>query len=386
MNSITTLIVSPNCFVGAGLILISLGLPASAITLLAPGDVVRAIDVVSAPGASNTPGGESAGHSTDAPNAGSKYLNFGGAGSGLIATPTAGSSNVSSLRLTTGNDAPERDPTSYQLYGTNSAIASAANSEGTAESWTLISTNNSFTLPAARGDSTTVFNFTNASSYTSYKVVFPTVVNSNLMQIADIELFTSASATGTNVISFGAPTSSTPVRAIDQPASGSSFASSEPPRDLVDGNPSNKYLNFGKENSGAIIAPASGLSIVDGIQLWTANDSPERDPASYILYGSNSSLLSIDNSLGDAEMWTIISTGSLSLPADRLTPSGILPIANSAAFSLYRIQFDTLKNSGAANSMQIGELQLYGTPVPEPSGLILISASALIGLHRRRRA
>lgn len=368
----------------SSLAFLSLTLPSQAITLLAPGDIVRAVDVVAVPGNSSTPAGESAGHATDAPNAGSKYLNFGGAGSGLIATPTGGTSTVTSLRITTGNDAPERDPTSYQVYGTNDPITSVANSAGTAENWTLISGNGSFSLPTGRGDSTTVFNFANAASYTSYKVVFPTVTNSGIMQVADLELFSGTGATGTNVIGFGAPTAGTPVIAIDQPASGSIYAGGEPPTDLVDGSASNKYLNFGKEHTGAIIAPASGLSIVDGIQLWTANDGPERDPASYILYGSNSALLSINNSLGDAETWTVISSGTLSLSADRLTPSGILPISNTNAYSLYRIQFDTLKNGGAANSMQIGEMQLYGTPVPEP-GVSLLAMGAILAALRRRR-
>src|SRR5687768_16517966 len=52
---------------------------------------------------------------------GSKYLNFGGVGSGFIVTPFA-PYPVESFQITTGNDAPGRDPSSWELYGFNGII------------------------------------------------------------------------------------------------------------------------------------------------------------------------------------------------------------------------------------------------------------------------
>src|SRR5947208_5070099 len=47
-----------------------------------------------------------------------------------------------------------------------------------------------------------------------------------------------------------------------------------------------KYLNFDKVNTGFTVTPRVGLSVVQGITLTSANDAPERDPASFILSGS----------------------------------------------------------------------------------------------------
>ena len=54
----------------------------------------------------------------------SKYRNFGELDTGFIVTPTfSGGSHsgtvVSALRIWTGNDAPERDPLTFTLEGTN---------------------------------------------------------------------------------------------------------------------------------------------------------------------------------------------------------------------------------------------------------------------------
>src|SRR5256885_10799322 len=47
-----------------------------------------------------------------------------------------------------------------------------------------------------------------------------------------------------------------------------------------------KYLNFDKVNTGFTVTPRVGLSVVQGITLTSANDAPDRDPATYVLSGS----------------------------------------------------------------------------------------------------
>ncbi len=352
---------------------------AFAASLLSPSDVIRAIDSV-AQSSSGFPGGEAPSNALDTPNAGTKYLNFGGAGSGIIVTPSGGAAAAQSFQLTTANDDPGRDPTSWQLFGTNAAIASASNSNGLGEAWTPIASG-SVTLPAARLTVGTAVNFANSTTYTSYKLVFPTLNGSTLFQIADIALYTGTSAGGTNVF-----TTTSAALGIDNPSSASVYPGGEAPTFMIDGLGGNKYLNFGKENTGFIVQPASGLSVIDSFTLTTADDAAERDPASYKLFGATGPLLSADNSLGDAESWTLIQSGALSLPTDRNTTSGIISVSNSASYSLYRLEFDTLRDTGAANSMQIGEVQFFGTVVPEPTTALL----GLLGVGtlavRRRRA
>lgn len=99
--------------------------------------------------------------------------------------------------------------------------------------------------------------------------------------------------------------------------------------------------------------------------LATANDSPERDPASYVLEGSN-----------DGSSWSNISSGALALPADRnigIADSGLnhqsITFANSTAFSQYRLTFPTVRDAGTANSMQIAGVSLLGLYNPGPNVL-----------------
>src|SRR3990172_1441349 len=53
-----------------------------------------------------------------------------------------------------------------------------------------------------------------------------------------------------------------------------------------------KYLNFGAENSGFIVTPSLGSSVVTSFVIWTANDGEERDPATWALYGTNEPIVS----------------------------------------------------------------------------------------------
>lgn len=130
-----------------------------------------------------------------------------------------------------------------------------------------------------------------------------------------------------------------------------------------------KYLNFGDGTTpftgvaGLVVTPASGQSLVTVIRIYTANDFPERDPAAYTLEGSND---------GGAT-YTLITSGSLALPDARNAGGNALdPLSqpmqqvsfpNSSAYTTYRLIFTAVKNASAANSCQIGELELLGTNV-----------------------
>jgi hypothetical protein len=54
---------------------------------------------------------------------------------------------------------------------------------------------------------------------------------------------------------------------------------------VLDGNSATKYLNFDKLNTGFTVTPA-GASTIQGIALTSANDEPNRDPASFKIEGS----------------------------------------------------------------------------------------------------
>lgn len=355
-----------------------------AVSLLGPNDIIYAIDTDYG-GPSSYPSGEAPDFMIDG-NSATKYLNFGRNWSGIIVTP--GASTVQSLRFTTANDAPDRDPSYFILYGTTDPITSTANGQGRSENWTLISSA-ALSLPNARGDSTTVVDVANGSSYTSYKLLFPGVRNdgaANSMQIADVQMYNAPAAGGVAILSAGQPT----VGVDDNGGGGgqSRYPGGEAPANILDGNPGTKYLNFGKENSGFIVTPEAGASVITGFELWTANDSPERDPATYALYGFNGAVDYANNSLGDLQNWELISSGALNLPTDRETSGGLMSLANGDAYESYRFVVTSLRDGGAANSLQFSDIQFYGVVVPEPSTI----AMSVVGLAfagwvvaRRRR-
>ncbi len=150
----------------------------------------------------------------------------------------------------------------------------------------------------------------NTVAYSSYRMVFTDVKNSaaaNSMQIGEIQFF-GEKLTGSAVLS---PVDT--ILAIDLDG-GSSYPGNEDPSNAVDGT-TDKYLNFGKVNSGLIVTPAVGPSTVTSFQITIANDHSERDPTSWALFGTNDTIASVDNSEGGQENWTLIDSGLLALPS-----------------------------------------------------------------------
>lgn len=166
-----------------------------------------------------------------------------------------------------------------------------------------------------------------------------------------------------------------------------SWPAAEPPTDLINGvmgGGAEKYLNFAKFNTGVIITPLSGKSVISDLTLFVANDAVERDPADYQIYGTN-----VNGSLTLSD-YTLIWEDALALPdardtvPDEIGNSQNVTFPNSAAFTSYMLIFPTVKNGATANSMQISELQINGVLVPEPSVLGLLAGALGLGLRRRR--
>lgn len=319
---------------------------AQAVAILTPGDPIIAIDLDPAASNSSYPDGEAPPLAFDGTLA--KYLNFGGPGSGVIVTPTTASTIVDSFRLTTANDAEGRDPTSYEIWGINSPIVSADNSDGLAENWSLISSGG-LNLPAARDTVGNTVDFTNSTAYNSYKFIFPENKGDGLFQIAEIELFDTSD---TNIALN--PSAALAVHIGPQ----SQYPAAESPAQAIDRDVNTKYLNFGIQNSGFIVTPSIGATTVESFQVSTANDFEDRDPASWQLFGTNEAIASQDNGQGDGENWTLIDSGTVELPVDRQVPGPIVPVNNtSGSFTSYRMVFPTIRGEG--NSIQYSEVQLF---------------------------
>ena len=130
---------------------------------------------------------------------GEKYLNFAELNTGVVVSPAAGVSlgPIASMTLWVANDAPERDPLSYELYGSNTVNAGTAGPYAIG-SFTLISSG-PLALPDTRDITVDTAGFSqtvaiNASSaFTTYMLVFPTVKNAataNSMQISEVQFDT----------------------------------------------------------------------------------------------------------------------------------------------------------------------------------------------------
>lgn len=138
-------------------------------------DVTQPMDFI-VPTSLNSPGGEDVAKAIDnVPQ--TKYLNFDKLNAGFTVTPSVGPTVVTGLRLTSANDAPERDPTSYVLSGSEDGQTYVEVARGP--------------VPDFRERFTSVqVAFSNAVAFTHYRLLFPTVRNAAAavaMQIAEVE-------------------------------------------------------------------------------------------------------------------------------------------------------------------------------------------------------
>lgn len=137
------------------------------------------------------------------------------------------------------------------------------------------------------------------------------------------------------------------------------WPSAEPPGQVVDGESGTKHVNFHTTDT-AFIFSGSVARVASRMQISVPNDAPERDPASYRLYGTNVAIpaLTSGNTMA-VSTFTLISSGNLTLPDARFQRQ-MIPIANTVAYTSYLLVFPTIKNGQfAGNAMQLAEVQLY---------------------------
>jgi hypothetical protein len=277
----------------------------------------------------NSPGSEGVVNAID--DTDKKYLNFDRLNTGFTVTPRVGLTVVQCISLKSANDAPERDPATYTLQGSYDGSTFVQISSGSVPSFGPTGTNRFFKV---------VIQFENTTPYLTYRLIFPTVVGpgGNSMQIAEVEL-----------LGFLAPTD---VTQPSDPIVGTSNNSpgSEGVVNAID-NTDKKYLNFDRLNTGFTVTPSVGGTLVSGITLKSANDAPERDPASYRLEGSLDGTSFFEIASGAVPSFGPTGT-------NRFYKNYIF-FANSRAYRSYRLIFPTVVGPGG-NSMQIAEVELLG--------------------------
>lgn len=138
----------------------------------------------------------------------------------------------------------------------------------------------------------------------------------------------------------------------------SSYPAAESPVNILDGSPATKYLNRGGGGSGFIVTPSAPI-MIQSFTITTANDAETRDPATWELYGTNDAVVSADNSAGIAESWTLIASGTLELPAARLTVGPVVSFMSFDVYKSFKMVFPTTKG---ATLFQIADIAMYMLP------------------------
>ena len=125
----------------------------------------------------NSPGNEGAANAFDG-NVGTKYLNFDKQNAGVTVKLNQGRV-VQKFTITTANDAVERDPASYKLYGSNDGV-----------NWTLLS-EGPLSLSDSRYTVSGEIAVANTNAYIYYFIKFPSIKNNsgNSVQIAEVTYY-----------------------------------------------------------------------------------------------------------------------------------------------------------------------------------------------------
>jgi hypothetical protein len=152
----------------------------------------------------------------------------------------------------------------------------------------------------------------------------------------------------------------------------------EAPQYGIDNNIDTKYLHFRdrEENGevGIIITPTGGTppgaTIVQGVAFTSANDSADRDPINFVLYGSNGA--------ADVGPWTQIASGPIpdfngAAEWPRKTPTTTPMIfPNNTTYKYYKLMFPDMR--GGINSLfQIAEIELLEKPVNGWAGAVTVT-------------
>jgi len=324
-------------------------------------NVLQPSDAIIASSA-NSPATENVKNAIDGTQA--KYLNFDMANdaktAGFIVTPQVGATWVQGIAMETANDGPERDPYIVTIEGSNDTITNYT--DGT---WTTIAT---VTMPAVtnRYYSRSYF-FTNYAAYTSYRwtVLQTALTNGCCMQVAEVQLL--GTALPKNVAQ---PSDEIFASSANSPAT-------ENVKNAIDGTQA-KYLNFDMANdaktAGFAFTPQVGATLINGMTIETANDGPERDPASVTIEGSNDPTIT---NYTDGT-WTLI-TAITNIPAitNRYFSRTYL-FPNVQPYLHYRwTVLQTALTNGCC--MQVAEVQFLGSGAPKnvvvPSDPIIASSA-----------
>jgi hypothetical protein len=132
----------------------------------------------------------------------------------------------------------------------------------------------------------------------------------------------------------------------------------------IDGDPTTKYFNKAQNDAGSagidtgfVVTPHLGATVVTGVQFATANDVPDRDPLTITLEGSNAP--DADKAKGNG--FTLIYKGTSGLTNDpgRSTWGQVVAFANTQSYKTYRVLITQVRVDNT-DATQYGDVKLVG--------------------------
>jgi hypothetical protein len=148
---------------------------------------------------------------------------------------------------------------------------------------------------------------------------------------------------------------------------------------VKDGSTSTKYYNTGQDGSnprgvdtGFVITPQAGYTVINGFQIATANDVPDRDPLAITIEGSNAS----DAGLVGGNGFNLLYQGPTSFAQDpgRYTWSQLYNFVNTVGYKNYRVLVTAVRGSGGG--AQYSEVRLLGQTLTKPQAPVGLTATA----------
>ncbi|MGY0563897.1 MAG: discoidin domain-containing protein, partial [Paraglaciecola chathamensis] len=240
---------------------------------------------------------------------------------------------VSSVFITSANDAPERDPENFDLLASNDG-----------ENWVTVASflGESFDERFERKE----FSFSNGLAYSFYRLnITKNKGDTSLMQLAEIQLVGPIYASTDHTDPVGTGSITGRARISDGEAETMAF----------DNDTQTKWLDNGGvpsvEDPSWVQVDFPEAVAVNVLGITSANDAPERDPENFTLVGSNDS----------GTTWTVIGDW-LGESFDERFERKLFSASNALAYSSYRLNIT--KNKGDTSLMQLAEIELIGPEMP----------------------
>ncbi|MFU8854827.1 glycosyl hydrolase family 95 catalytic domain-containing protein [Micromonospora sp. SL1-18] len=235
-----------------------------------------------------------------------------------LTAPTA----VQTYRLTSANDVPNRDPQIWTFQG--SADGST---------WTTLDTR-ALSAPFESRFQTKEFTCSNSTEYRFYRLIFTPRTGVSHFQVAEIALV-GADLGGQRLLYLCSPSGH-----ADGAGDGQDISRS------MDGDSSTVWRAADAAAGVVWQANLASPATVDGYSLTAATDTPQEDPGSWALEGSN-----------DGHAWTPLDERDAE-PALGRGERRQFTVGTPRAFTSYRL---TLRSASGSSAVRVAEIRLTGT-------------------------